>query len=156
MADPMLDRIIETQLELATRYLGERIKAQNILNQHGANFAYLDGQYRGRLLKLPQEVLDNVTPFPQRTTVVVNQEPPAESQTENIDKAMSKLEELKQSLQPAKPGVGSLAARIAPWILAAGLGGWGLYEYAKPSPEQDAPAPALIDPRNHGVGFTVE
>lgn len=155
MADPMLDRIIEMQVELATRYLGERIKAQNILNQHGANFTYLDGQYRGRLLKLPDEVLANVTPFPKNTTVMVSQEKQAD---DPVDKAIERLEELKKSMTPEKSNTAGLAKRLAPWLLAAGLGGWGIYQFATPDDAPDIAPPAAVqyDPSNHGVGFTVE
>lgn len=58
--------------------------APNILEYHGANVAFLDANYRGRLLGLPKEVLDQIKPYPPR---VINIIVPPEQKTETITTA---------------------------------------------------------------------
>jgi outer membrane biosynthesis protein TonB len=52
-------------------WAGEKIKKINILNQNGANLAYVHGQDIAKKLGLEKDVRDNITPFPATVNIAV-------------------------------------------------------------------------------------
>jgi hypothetical protein len=147
MSDQVLDDLVRGVIG---KYLGEKIKRQNILNQNGANLVYLHGQDIGRKLGLPEDVLDNVTPFPAQQTVVVQQEA-TESGKQEDDKSGSKTTDPKSKEDKKKEGdsedqkskpLKSLVSRILPYILTGALtlgAGAGLTSLIPDKQEEEKP-----------------
>ena len=154
MGDPLLDEIVR-------KYLGEKIKHQNILNQNGANLVYLHGQDMARQLNLPDDICQNITPYPA-THIVVNSaaspEPVPQPQPPITQRPPPQPDEPAKQPGLPEPDKPSLVRRLAPWVAAAALaggGGLGGYEINKYlSIEKDT---TIIAPDKEGkVGVTIE
>jgi hypothetical protein len=134
--------------------MGEKIKHQNILNQNGANMVYLHGQDIGRKLGLPSSVLDNVTPFPASTTVVVQKT--EDTQSDEV------IEDHKEAAEEGATKTSSWPRRILSYLgvpgITAGvvLTGMGLLLPDKEEVEQPVDPPAIVETIDPNLGFTIK
>lgn len=53
------------------KWIGEKTKTQNILNQNGANFVYTHGQDMAQALGLSEEARKNIVPYPSQTNISI-------------------------------------------------------------------------------------
>jgi hypothetical protein len=132
-SDPLMDDLVKA-------WIGERIKQANIINQNGANLAYIHGKDIGKKLGLSEDELQGITPFPASTKIYVNEDSESDEETK----------------QP-------WTRRILPLVLTgvAGLG-VGLGAMAlRPDTNDVEPPPPVVAPVNPddetdpNVGFTI-
>jgi hypothetical protein len=136
MTDQMLDDLVKA-------YLGEKIKRINIMNQNGANLAFLHGKSVGRNLGLSQEDLASITPFPAPTNITITSG--ADDSVKNTGSESPTRSRLLSWLAPLLIGIGG-----------AGTGVVTMKYFDKPDVVQEATVPQESNDPNSSLGFTVK
>jgi len=151
--DTVAANILKDAMGLATAYLGEKAKRQNILNYAGANLAYIHAKNTARKVNMTESESNGLTPYPGSKTTNVSIEESAVSQ-----------EPPTTTVPPAPPATAKPWKR---WLFNAGLLALGFAVPWAPTAIKIGmsilnptavvvPEPPPPNTSNPGVGLTVE
>lgn len=120
--------------------------APNILEYHGANVAFLDAQYRGRLLKLPDVVLEQIKPYPPKTVNVFMVPEEKQPQQTTIQKEEITIAKTDSSSGAKETQPSTLSKLITPIVVGTSLlTGAGIGAAVNESVKPDVPVVQPID-----------
>lgn len=146
--------ILNTKMDLYKKYLGEKIKSQNIMNYNGANTAYNHARNTAKGLGLDD---NGINPYPGKDKTLVISDTQAPMQTETPEKPKSLFSKLKPVLLGAALGAGTLGGGaaalpyLANWIVS--------YAHVQEQPKEPVPEvkPQPVEPHGNGdVGISIE
>lgn len=135
-ANPTVQNPWEIIQEIVAQGFAPKLQGRHISNHHLAEQMYLHRQSLGRTMKLPSDVLANITPYPapvSHTTIVNDQQPLVEllaaMLAQNAPQATPETPKPTADAKPTPPPVASQAAAQArqwpkwmlPLVAALGL-----------------------------------